>query len=411
MSLGVPDSIVFSEKPRATAASKVRQNFLPINGRVFKGGDQVHFNIACGRRGAFLDPKATFLKFQIRNKNAAGGANLVLDPSAHSAIHLLEAYYGSTQLEYVREYSGLVNTLMDSQQNTDRETKNGSILEGFHGTNLRTGESIGPAGTRIFCIPLLSGVVGSLAEKMLPVGSLTRDNLKLSLTLADTNDLQTGSAAWDIEEVELITEYVMINPEVARAIEGMSPQGIRIPMSTFSLQSNSLATGLNSCNLLLSGNFRSVKTLITIFRPDANRNAAAAAYVTARSNPIRTTGTWQYDIAGFKVPQQRVKGSVESFMSLQHAFHSFSSVEGHGTHTKATWDATTGGSFLIAVDLDHFGGKSMVSESGVDISTSSCYLQAQFQTALAAAHRVDTWFHADAVLYISPDGASAQTLV
>ncbi len=120
MSSGVPNSIVYHEKPRAAAASKVRQNFLPINGREFGPSNQVHFSIACGRKGAFLDPKATYLKFKL-TYTAAAGNNLIIDGSAHSVINLLEVYYGSTQLEYTREYASLVSVLMDSQASSDRE--------------------------------------------------------------------------------------------------------------------------------------------------------------------------------------------------------------------------------------------------------------------------------------------------
>ncbi len=102
MSSGVPDSIVYNEKPRAAAASKVRQNFLPINGREFSPSNHVHFSIVCGRKGAFLYPEATYLKFKLTNTTAgaAAGNNLIVDGSAHSAINLLEVYYGNTQLEY-----------------------------------------------------------------------------------------------------------------------------------------------------------------------------------------------------------------------------------------------------------------------------------------------------------------------
>ena len=409
MSSGVPDSIVYNEKPRAAAASKVRQNFLPINGREFTPSNQVHFSIACGRKGAFLDPKATYLKFKLTN---TGGANaLVVDGSANSVIHLLEVYYGSTQLEYIREYAPLVSVLMDSQASSDRETRNGSILEGI--TTTRVGDTILANASETYCIPLVSGIIGSMAEKMLPVGALTRDNMKVSITLADHLDLMTQANAttWKVSDLELICEYVMIAPEVARAIESMNPMGIRIPFTSFSLQSNSVPTGVSSANILLSGNFKSVKTIFSTFRLDANKGLVTAKYVTARSNPILDDGSWAFDIAGFKVPQQKVIGSVETFMELQKAFHNFNSVDGHGIHTKTLWELPNTGSFVIGVDLDHFGGKSSVSESGVDISTSSCYLQTQFVVGLNAALRNDTWFHFDGVLFISPDGASAQTLV
>ncbi len=63
----VPNSIIYSGKPRTATASKVRHNFLPINGRQFSPANQVHFSIACGKKGAFLDPKAIYLKFKLTN--------------------------------------------------------------------------------------------------------------------------------------------------------------------------------------------------------------------------------------------------------------------------------------------------------------------------------------------------------
>jgi len=96
MSSSVPNTIVYNEKPRAAPASKVRQNFLPINGREFGLANQVHFSIEGGRKGAFLDPKAPYLKFKLTNTAAGADAanNLIVDGSTHSVINLLEVYYG-----------------------------------------------------------------------------------------------------------------------------------------------------------------------------------------------------------------------------------------------------------------------------------------------------------------------------
>ncbi len=91
---------------------------------------------------------------------------------------------------------------------------------------------------------------------------------------------------WDISDVDLVCEYAMLIDTVARVLKSMKPYGIRIAFMSFSLQSNSMHVGVSSVNMLLSGNFRSVKTLLTTFRLDANKNAAAAKYVTARTNPI-----------------------------------------------------------------------------------------------------------------------------
>ena len=71
MSLNVPDSIVFAPKPAAASATKVRVSSLPINGRVFGPSSQVQFSLPCGRRGAYLDPRTTFLKFKLVNNAAS----------------------------------------------------------------------------------------------------------------------------------------------------------------------------------------------------------------------------------------------------------------------------------------------------------------------------------------------------
>jgi hypothetical protein len=110
---------------------------------------------------------------------------MTIDGSAHSVISMLEVMSGSVQLEYIREYALLLSVLMDSQASTDREIKNGNIFEGMDPDNSRTGIAIAVDGSKTFCIPLVSGIIGSMVVKMLPVGALTRDNMKISITLAD----------------------------------------------------------------------------------------------------------------------------------------------------------------------------------------------------------------------------------
>ena len=141
----------------------------------------------------------------------------------------------------------------------------------------------------------------------------------------------------------------------------------------------------------------------------ANRDDKTKIFITNRANSIKAAGYWSYDIAGMKLPQQRVMESVETFMELQKAYNSFSSVEAHGIHTSDTWDDNDDVSFVIGVDLDHFGGKTVFASTDTNILTSSCYLQANLAIATLAALLCDTWFHFDAVLMIKPDGTAAQT--
>jgi len=161
---------------------------------------------------------------------------------------------------------------------------------------------------------------------------------KVSLILSDSLNLQISDAIWDVTDVELVCEYVMINDTIAQAIELQNAGGYCIPFTSFSLQTDSIASGIGSANVLLSGNFTSVKTIFSIVRLQASRDDKTKKCITGRANPIQVVGYWSYDIARMKLPQQRVMGSVETFMELQKAFHNFSSVEGHKIHTLDTWN-------------------------------------------------------------------------
>jgi hypothetical protein len=141
----------------------------------------------------------------------------------------------------------------------------------------------------------------------------------------------------------------MINDTIAQAIELQNAGGYCIPFTSFSLQTDSIASGIGSANVLLSGNFTSVKTIFSIVRLQASRDDKTKNFMTGRANHIQAAGYWSYDIAGTKVPQQRVMGSIETFMELQKAFHNFSSVEGHGIHTLDTWNDDDDGSLLLAL--------------------------------------------------------------
>jgi hypothetical protein len=138
----------------------------------------------------------TYLKFTLNDTSDA--ESLVIARSNHIAIHLLEVYYSSTQLEYTRDYNSLVSVLMDSQAFFYRELKNGTVLKDV--TTTRSSDINLKETSRTYCIPSVSVVIGSMAEKMFAVGSLTLDNLNVSITLADHLDLmvQVPTTPWTV---------------------------------------------------------------------------------------------------------------------------------------------------------------------------------------------------------------------
>eukprot|EP00873_Tetraselmis_striata_P016520 jgi/Tetstr1/436784/TSEL_025564.t1 len=386
---------------------KVRHNLPPINGREFSPGDTIEFSIPCGNKGEFLNTKQSYLKFKLKNED--GTNDMTLDFSASAVIRLLECVYGSSVLEYVDQYGLLRNILSDAQSTSTNENFGSTVVEGVSAADYRTGADIGSGTTVTFCIPLLSGVVGTLQHKYLPVGDMSRDRLRLNLTLANVNDAQVSTTAcpWKVYDPEMVTEVIKLNSEVAMAISQANAGGYRIPMTTFQNHSSSVEKDASSVNTLISTSARSLKTLLTVFRPQANIGDGTKNTLSSRANLFGDVGRWSYDCGGILYPQRPVDTNAEAYMELQKAFHALGALD-HGVINNATWTADAG-TYIIAQDLELQHGKSSVSENGIDMSTSLIYLRAQFASGLGAAQRIDTFTHIDAVLFIDPTGM-AQTV-
>eukprot|EP00873_Tetraselmis_striata_P041137 jgi/Tetstr1/461401/TSEL_006513.t1 len=338
--------------PRSVGGMKVRHNLPPINGREFSPGDTIEFSIPCGNKGEFLNTKQSYLKFKLKNED--GTNDMTLDFSASAVIRLLECVYGSSVLEYVDQYGLLRNILSDAQSTSTNENFGSTVVEGVSAADYRTGADIGSGTTVTFCIPLLSGVVGTLQHKYLPVGDMSRDRLRLNLTLANVNDAQVSTTAcpWKVYDPEMVTEVIKLNSE-------------------------------------------------------ANIGDGTKNTLSSRANLFGDVGRWSYDCGGILYPQRPVDTNAEAYMELQKAFHALGALD-HGVINNATWTADAG-TYIIAQDLELQHGKSSVSENGIDMSTSLIYLRAQFASGLGAAQRIDTFTHIDAVLFIDPTGM-AQTV-
>ncbi len=95
-----------------------------------------------------------------------------------------------------------------------------TLLEGQNMfSSLWTGETIAAnGGSRVFCIPFLSGIVGVLQSKYLPTGDMIFGDLRLELTLAEAN---TGVVAYGVvpkytvSDVEMMLEFTDLANEAA----------------------------------------------------------------------------------------------------------------------------------------------------------------------------------------------------
>ena len=361
------------------------------------------------REGDLPQPRAK-LPSVCRNTRASGRKRHHLDYSVSGFIRQMSIRLGSSVLETISDYNVLQTMLWDSQGSRDVQFHSGNLLEGMHDTQDRTGLAIN-SSEQFFAIPLISGVLGTLTSKMLPLGMMN-NILVIELTFADNETAAaiTDTNTWVVSDVEYEAVIVQLGAEVDAEIRRLNSSGVRIGSQTFMSHANVVPANSTATNLLISSNASSDKTLFTTFRKQLDVRKKESKSLTWRVNPFGDTGSWNYSVPGLRIPAKPVITNVEAYAELQKALHAFSSIDSNGLHTKAFWSLAAGGSYIAAHDLERFSHKSDTAESGIDLSSGPVYFEGAFGATRDDALYVNTFVHADFVLFIDAATGQAQSL-
>ena len=410
--MSLSDSLLYSPKPSAVSGHKYRQNLPTYNKSDFLPGEVMMLNIPCGRRGQFLNQRMSYLKFKVSNTGSTGFP-ISVDYSASSLIQRLEVYHSSNLLEQIAEYNVLHAMWLDMTGNTSSLQSSGSILEGTVGTT-RSADPIPPGESRVYCIPLLSGIIGTLQNKYLPTGDMTGGDMRVELTLANAADGVVGAGAattpntYKITECELMLEYVELNSEAARMISQQNSSGYAISFDSFANFGSTIGSSSTNCNVLIPARYSSLKTLFTVFRDQSNIGKKLEKTISERYNFFGDAGQWYFSIGGKNVPTTPVKGNVEAFAELSKAIHVFGTIEHSSMVDYTDWTSASQSSYIAAVDLETVAHKSKLTESGINTLNANTHFIGQWTTTGIPDMRVDTFAHYDGILLIQNGVASVQ---
>jgi hypothetical protein len=286
---------------------------------------------------------------------------------------------GGGVLENVEEYNALVLALIDTSVNETQLVLGGSIAEGCL-------QSFNGGAFRVFCLPPVSGVLGWLQQKYLPVGTMARTHLVLELTLGELDRVQIENIPWSVSNFKYVAEMIHLDLAVDRAIAEANSQGIVVPFHTY-LQHRWIApSGSGSMSMSFNSPFRSLKTLLAIFRKD-EADYDLARFVSQKVNPIGDVGRFQLSDNGVLTPSKEVSSNAEAYAELQKVFHAFGAVDSHGLINHASWTQAQS-KYLIALDLESQSHKSALSQNGVDVSFSVLHLMVTFEEQLTTSMTV-----------------------
>jgi hypothetical protein len=369
--------MLYGLKPSAPKSRFYRINVSPLNKSTFVALDQVIIELPTGRKNTWLDQSQSYLKFSVQcTSNVAateGGSGIYLENTAYSFIQRLDIYNSSNLIETINEYGQLANALLDST--LTRSDKAGlspmigcnpynSILPGappavmaYKGVAYsqlagdRSGLSIAsttPANSATaipytFCLPLLSGVVGVNASKMLPIGQLSAP-IRMEFYLSSNDDaIYYGvaglGAIWQLVNVEFCACYVEIQDDnIVPQSDPNTPE--YISTKTYRQTSTYLpAATSGEFTVMVPFRCASLTALYARFRNQSTAvqgvNLTAAYRKSCSINP--NISNWYFRIGSSIYPNKPVyliNGSLvgsgaEGYAELLKSFHSLASVTGN----------------------------------------------------------------------------------
>ena len=177
----------------------------------------------------------------------------------------------------------------------------------------------------MFCIPLLSGIVGGLKSKYLPTGDMIVGDLRLELTLAEANTRVKAAGAvpkFTVSEVDLMLEYTDLGSDASRMVSQSNSGECMICFVSFAEFASSYERGDTGMNVLIPARYSSLKILFTVIRETGKISTHTTASISGRSNLFNDTGQW-YSIGEKNLPSTPIKTNTEAAAELCKALHVF----------------------------------------------------------------------------------------
>lgn len=351
--------VLYSLKPSVVRCRAYRASIPPSNTKnPYVAGDAIIAYVPA-RRNCFLDTATSYMRVTVKNSSTTNALNI--DSTISSLISRLDIYHGSNLLETIQSYNVLVSALVDLQ--TDKATRDG--LEAVWGcTGDRTGTSIATSQSMTFCMPIISGTVGVLNDKYLPLS--ISDDIRCEFTL-DSNDVAMCCAAstgatWQVTSFELVANILELSDEGMQMVSQVTPftQPIYMHGTSYRHTSATLGTTAQGAQtVLVPARFASLKMILCVPRRATEIGQAHSYSISSHINP--GIQSFSYRVGSLMIPQKPITlvnssttgGYAESFAETLRSFNLWNNISFAPSITRAQYNVadaadTNGGGVVVA---------------------------------------------------------------
>lgn len=426
--MALPQDLRYELKPVSASARQYLQNIAPTSGSTFSPGNVIRINIPCGRPNTAYQPHQSYLKFSVN----VAAQDAVIDHNAQSVIQRLTVYHGSNLLEDIQQYNVAVAALHDMMTDGSEAGRQGAINAGFQAsavgttsnTVCRNGVSMTAGAAKTFCVPLMSGVVGTLLGKNLPVGEMGAGDLRIEIELAPFADCLRSAAhgsnptGYTVSDVEYVCSFVEVSQGAMDDIRRAHGGRYAISSESYRNYTESITAGAGEKVVLIPAKFSSLKTLVCALRADDNAGDVNANTISSRAKGAMTQ--YQFRLAGgLSLPSQPVDctDGAQPIAELQRAYHALGVSNSQTMFNATQFNLPTGkpaggaiqtdanhGSYLFGINLDAFGASSHLLEQGTDTLGAGNIFLNMTQGAANVASQLSTFAHYDLLLQVDENG-------
>lgn len=388
----------------------------------------------------------------------------------------MDIYHSSNLIETINEYGQLANFLVDtSLTQSDKaglspmigcnpstqhistaatyatNALNAPLViagdrSGLALSSVATSSGINTAVPFTFCLPMLSGVVGVNASKMLPIGKLNAP-IRMEMFLSANDDViyygaSGAGAVWQVLNVEFVACYVEINDDSFNQDNDLSIPTF-ISTQTYRQASTflpSATAGEFTC--LVPFRCASLNALYARFRnyPSAVQGANATAAYRKSSSINPNFSQFYYRVGSSIYPNKPVnlingtlvQSGAEAYAELMKSFHALSSTIGNSaipfyqynvaTTAKGGWTVnfvpgsnlttsnTSNNAFAIGLELQSFSNRNDTILSGLSTLNSQVFFTGTINSGSTAGFdfTVDFFSQMDMILIIENGIMSAR---
>lgn len=416
--MSLPKEYNFSTKPNSASCTPQILRFRSQNSS-YSSGDTIRIEIPTGRNGMYLYGHSSVIEGKVKLNlqgtagNAGGTLGAQIDQSVYSMfrrVRLLHSNETLTDTLYCNRLWSAIYDLQKSISSRQGDTihKLVSSTDKTQGVTFRTAAiAIGNRDNHVteeidfaFCLP--NSLIGTMADKALPLSRMGASNMVLELELdsalrvfkAEATSATAAAVAsinYTISEIYLNTKISILSPDVEQDLINTTGGLIIIPGIDYKGEQKVISANATTFNDKFAFNFSSVKNFLFW---NGNQTTCDGAIDTnaITSRPFCRLKEYYLTLNGVQYPSQPIQNPSMMYINLLRAYDGVTCSQFSGIIGKTNYIEGTGnndsvvGRFIGGIDLDRFNnGSHDVLITGTSTIGQNMNLVQTFSTAATVA--------------------------